>query len=321
MISMGSNIKISDVKLGSTPITNTYENPQMSSNTTPNGYTVSCSSVGQGAAYHALIYTDYSNNSKWASSYGSLGWLQMKFSKKFKVTSFDFCNPSDGSYSTTSAFNLQGSNDGSSFTTIQSYSITESGKVINCIVNSPSFYQYYRINFTAFNNTYSSKSCRISYLKFYYEEIVNYKQMASILYGNKVIWENWQTVTTSIALGSTSTNKSLCGGAWTAVEISFGKEIRNPKGTVYGAKSGPDSGQWTGAIVAYLEVYCPDTNSWDTLASVESGSRNSYKSATSQLTNNKIYTKGRVTTSGFSSNYCPNVKAYGRIDSYQQKGS
>lgn len=146
-------------------------------------------------------------------------------------------------------------------------------------------------------------------------------QLSKICKGIVSLWENWQKVTTSIALGSTSTNKGLCGGAWTAVEISFGKEIRNPKGTVFGAKSGPDSGQWTGDIVAYLEVYCPDTNSWDALASVSSGSKNSYNSATSQLTNNKIYTKGRVRTSGFSSNYCPNVKAYGRIDSYEQKGS
>lgn len=147
------------------------------------------------------------------------------------------------------------------------------------------------------------------------------KNFSKVMLGLKTIWENWKLITTPINLGSTSTYKNLCGGAWTAIEVSFGKEIRNPKGTVFGAKSGPDSGQWAGDIVAYLDVYCPDTDTWDNLVSVSSGSKNSYKSATSQLTNNKIYTKGRVGTSGFASNYCPNVKAYGRIDSYEQKGS
>lgn len=146
-------------------------------------------------------------------------------------------------------------------------------------------------------------------------------QIDKVCLGDIILWENWKVITTSIALGSTSTSKGLCGGAWTAVEISFGKEIRNPKGTVYGAISGPDSGQWAGGVGAYLDVYCPDTDTWDTVTNVESGTRNNYKSATSQLTNNKIYTKGRVRTTGFSSNYCPNVKAYGRIDSYEQKGS
>lgn len=183
-------------------VTNIQLNQEMTSNTAPSGV-CSGSSLGEGNYYQAFTYSDISNSSKWSSAGGSYSnaWLKYEFPQEVKVTSFEFCNPSDASYGTSSQLKLQASNDDSSWTDLWSGTITTVGSVVTTNITNTNYYKYYRLVFVTYNNTYGSKTARCSYLKYIGDMMkeVEYK-LSKIMYGapiiegeeivDKIIWEN-----------------------------------------------------------------------------------------------------------------------------------
>ena len=139
---------------------------KMTSNITPYGVASADSEIDTAYAYKAFDGTIASDNT-WASSkvkntegiYLQYQFISQIIVKKFKIIW--------SNYWTSCSYQLQGSNDGSNFTTIDSYTDSVSG--LNWIthnVDNNNKYQYYRVNVTAQtgDNTYGG---HIVELQFY----------------------------------------------------------------------------------------------------------------------------------------------------------
>lgn len=137
--------------------------PVMTTNTAPYG-TASASNASSG--YEAYKVFDGSDSTYWVSGQTTTPrWIQYKFTnpvcvKKFKVH-FN-SNP------TSTAYVVQGSNDGSTFTDI-SDSITDTAGIHEHNIDNENYYLYYRINITA--QTTSGTIGQINVLQFYGREL------------------------------------------------------------------------------------------------------------------------------------------------------
>lgn len=94
--------------------------PVMTSNTTPAGYVASASAETYGAAWQAFDSVLTSPNQFWGSNPGVGGWLQIQFPGPRRVIGYAITTRSDSGADsqTATAWQLQGSNDGTVFHTL-----------------------------------------------------------------------------------------------------------------------------------------------------------------------------------------------------------
>lgn len=131
--------------------------PTMTSNTTPSGYVASASSEvstpRQAWCAFDGISTPDQESRRWHSGQTMPAWLMMKFPEKHRVKAFSILNATDPHYGI-GTFQLQGSNDGSAFTTLGTYTNAKAwGATTIFEVANPGSYQYYRIYITTTQHT------------------------------------------------------------------------------------------------------------------------------------------------------------------------
>lgn len=143
-----------------------YENitPIMTGNTTPSGYAVSASSEIDSNRAAWMAFNGYKATSSlsgyWHSSANMPQWIMMQFSEAVQVDMFTLknCDALEGyELKGLTAFLLQGSNNGSSFDTIGTYTGDgATGETTQYSVNSPGLYKYYRVYVTGAGYVYGS---------------------------------------------------------------------------------------------------------------------------------------------------------------------
>lgn len=142
-----------------------YENitPIMTGNTTPSGYAVSASTVnGTLDAWMAFDGFDTTATSErvWHSAGGMPQWIMMQFPEAVQVDMFSINNrPDTGNAEAKgiTAFQLQGSSNGSAFDTLGTYTSDGAiGAAHQYTVTSPGNYKYYRVYITAAGYVYGS---------------------------------------------------------------------------------------------------------------------------------------------------------------------
>lgn len=148
--------------------------PVMTSANTPSGYEVTTSSNADATRVGYKAFDGvHAGNNVWHSANGVPQWIRMKFPSKVKVRKFSILNPPADQYGSCGieSFVLQGSNDGSSYTELGSYTNVYAADLINeFTVTNPGAYQYYRIYITSTGYYYSGTPyCQISEIKFYGE--------------------------------------------------------------------------------------------------------------------------------------------------------
>ena len=158
---------LSTFELGLVDIT-----PVMTSNTTPAGFVASASSevTAPRAAWCAFdnISNTYQEERRWHSAAGLPQWLQMQFPEQRAVTAFSIKNCNDVHLGI-NAFQLQGSNDGSEWTTLGSYTgVSTLGFETLYTVTNPGLYRYYRLYITSSHHiSGTSTYCIIDQVRFY----------------------------------------------------------------------------------------------------------------------------------------------------------
>jgi hypothetical protein len=118
--------------------------PAMSSNSPGGGYIASASNETYGGAYLAF---DQNNSTFWGTN-PDVGWLQIQFPGPRRITNYHVRNRTGFTNHIGTDFNLQGSNDGSSWTTLDSrsgQSFTDGGEN-SYAISAPGSYRYYRLN-------------------------------------------------------------------------------------------------------------------------------------------------------------------------------
>lgn len=124
-------------------------------------YIFTASSIYQNGAnrqpYHAFntTYGDTtSGDIAWHPDSGVPQWLQVQYPSSLTIKKFRLKNRT-GNVEKPNAFILQGSNDGTVFNDIQPYDWTTSGsnQTIDCVVDVPKPYIYYRIYITAVSSS------------------------------------------------------------------------------------------------------------------------------------------------------------------------
>lgn len=119
-----------------------------------NGYIATVSSVYD-ASGHAYFVFDGDPAMAWASLYqpssGNPQWIRIQLPKKTKVTRYAVVNRLGGYVNSPTVWSLLGSNDGSTWTTLDSRTDTDntSGKVRMYSITTPSDYLYYQLTITA----------------------------------------------------------------------------------------------------------------------------------------------------------------------------
>lgn len=122
--------------------------PTMTSNTTPDGYVASASSVHETRDAWRAFNGD---NQEWHSGMGLPQWLQLQFPEAVRVDSFTIQNPAADTYGTKgiTTFSLQGSNNGTDFDTLGTYTNNPDNSLVTRFeVASPGLYQTYRFDIT-----------------------------------------------------------------------------------------------------------------------------------------------------------------------------
>lgn len=143
--------------------------PVMTSNTTPSGYVASASSSESTNRVAWTVFNGINATQQasgyWHSQANMPQWIMLQFPEAVRVDMFTIKNcialgsTSLGTinYYGITAFQLQGSNNGSTFTTLGDYISTgDLGATNQYIVNSPNSYKYYRINVTSTGFKYSN---------------------------------------------------------------------------------------------------------------------------------------------------------------------
>ena len=171
--------------------------PIMTSNTTPAGYVASASSevTVPRAAWCAFdgISNTYQEEHRWHSAAGLPQWIQMQFPEQRAVTAFSIKNCNDV-HNGINAFQLQGSNNGSSWTTLGSYNgVSTLGVRTLYTVTSPALYRYYRIYITSTHHTVGAPSyyCIIDQIHFY-------TSGCSLQLKSNEVWSDYKEVYTKI---------------------------------------------------------------------------------------------------------------------------
>jgi len=180
-------------------------NPAMTSNTITNGVTASAQ-YQNSIAYLAF---DKSTSTSWSSSGTSIAtaggsiWVQLQYSTNVRLISYSILSL-NASTSTPSAWTIQGSTDGTTWTTIntQTGQNPSTSSITYTIINN-FYYSYLRINFT---NVVGGSSYGVSLTELIFNTkmtnpIINY-DATSLAPLAKVTWSTISTWNNSGSLGS-----------------------------------------------------------------------------------------------------------------------
>jgi hypothetical protein len=129
------------------PITLNSVTPIMTSNTTPVPYIASASTElnSSNMAWNAF---DGSTTTAWSTAGVTTGWVQLYYGYSIYITQIIIKGKSSGGNFT--AWNVQGSNDGTTWTSILSYTTIPISQLSQTFtVQTPGYYIYYRFNGTA----------------------------------------------------------------------------------------------------------------------------------------------------------------------------
>ena len=143
--------------------------PTMTSNTTPDGYIASASSevsVSRQAwcAFDGISGLDDEAN-RWHSGLGMPQWIMMKFPEPHTVTKFSIKN-ADNTHLGIDEFELRGSNNGTSFVTLGSYSNPpDLGVITEYTAQNTESYLYYQVY--ARTSHHAGQYAIIDEIKFY----------------------------------------------------------------------------------------------------------------------------------------------------------
>jgi len=153
----------------------TIATPIMTSNTTPSGYVASASSNAGNPyqPYYAFNRQLGYDANTWATTYSLPQWIQMKFPSAVcirKVVTYN--RNEDSGYRNNravSSFILQGSNNGSSWTNIQTCNIASSASHYKATfdINNVNTYQYYRLYVTGNFNNATGTGCGFADIELY----------------------------------------------------------------------------------------------------------------------------------------------------------
>lgn len=150
--------------------------PVMTSANTPAGYAVTASSTHSSYLPWYAFDSVASGSSDawrvWHSSAGMPQWIMLEFPEAVKVSAFSITNRADfGDYDTKGilSFSLEGSNNGTSFTTLGTYTRTGDFSLTTIhLVGAPGEYRYYRIYVTQAGYVYSgSQYAVVEEIRFY----------------------------------------------------------------------------------------------------------------------------------------------------------
>ncbi len=125
--------------------------PAMTASVMPGGYIATSSDNAYGPNYYAF---DQNNGTFWGTNVAATGWLQIQFPANRTITNYFFRNRTGFTNQTPTSWQFQGSNDGSSFTTLDTrtgVSFTDGGEN-SYTVASPGSYRYYRLQCTGNTN-------------------------------------------------------------------------------------------------------------------------------------------------------------------------
>jgi hypothetical protein len=146
---MDVNATVNSLNNSALAAQSTRLNPVMTSNTTPSGV-VMASIMGSTNPWQAF---DANTSSDWTPSATPTQWIQYQFTSAVTIRSYSiFYRGGIAGYPTN--FNLQGSNDGISFTTLDTRTgfVYTTGQYNTLTIAAPySAYSYYRLNITAVN--------------------------------------------------------------------------------------------------------------------------------------------------------------------------
>ena len=149
-VTMDVNATVNSLNNSVLTAQSTRLNPIMTSNTAPSGV-ASASSVGSNAAWNAFDNTATTSNTAWVSNGAAPQWVQYQFTSSLIIRSYSILYASTVSGRPVN-FNLQGSNDGISFTTLDTrtgFAFTNGQYNTLTITNPTTAYSYYRLNVTA----------------------------------------------------------------------------------------------------------------------------------------------------------------------------
>lgn len=149
--------------------------PIMTSNTAPFGYVASASSTN-GSLYPWQAFDGQNTTSTseriWHSAGGMPQWIMLQFPEAVQVDMFEITNrPDTGNAAAKgiTAFQLQGSNNGTAFDTLGTYTSDGAiGATNQFKVSTPGEYKYYRIYITAAGYSFSSiQYALVEQIRFY----------------------------------------------------------------------------------------------------------------------------------------------------------
>ena len=145
-VTVDTNINVASLNNSALAAQSTRLNPIMTSNTTPSGVASASSFVSGGEQYRAF---DNSTTSGWAAAAGAPQWVQYQFTSAVLIRSYSIWPQPSGQPSN---FNLQGSNDGVVWVTLDTrvgFVWTLSAYNTFTITGASTAYSYYRLNITA----------------------------------------------------------------------------------------------------------------------------------------------------------------------------
>lgn len=143
--------------------------PIMTSNTAPSGVVTAAANADTAyKAFRQALPTDAGDTAY--SGYGASlpWWIGYEFPTEQEITSFDlyFAYP-DGSYSKASTGYISVTTDGSTWDQVASFSSLAQGTTHTITLDSPTRCKAFRVYLTAYNNSYSSGSCRAGMIQAY----------------------------------------------------------------------------------------------------------------------------------------------------------
>jgi hypothetical protein len=179
---------------------NTRRNPIMTSNTAPSG--VASASTAVNPAWNAF---DGNTSNDWGGA-APPQWIQYQFTSSLIIRSYSiFYRGGTDGYPTN--FNLQGSNDGISFTTLDTRTgfVYTLGQYNTFTITAPySAYSYYRLNITAVN----AGNARMPELSFNEAGITT------------TVGGSFNFNTAGVTVSATSTSASLSAGATNLISVT-----------------------------------------------------------------------------------------------------
>jgi hypothetical protein len=129
--------------------TTSFTQPVLSANGTIGGSNFACAASTTYETNYAHLAFDNNNNTIWHSANGSSWWFKLYNPEAMNVTNLQIRNSYDALHKSISSGNVQGSNDGSNWTTITTWTnsnITASATWNISLSSNVNYYKYYLIN-------------------------------------------------------------------------------------------------------------------------------------------------------------------------------